>query len=186
MSKSFVFLADGFEEIEALSTIDILRRAGIDTVTVAIGDNLQVTGAHGVTVLADSFLPDNDYSGAQWLILPGGMPGATNLAAHPVLCEMLVEQNKQGRGVAAICASPAVVLGPLGLLSGRDAVCYPGMEQLVSGVRWGVRPVAIDGNIITGNGPNAANTFALTIVAHTLGREAALAVADGMLIYPTA
>ncbi len=186
MNTSFVFLAEGFEEIEALSVVDILRRASMPVVTVSIGPSLEVKGAHGVTVVADTLFNEAQYASAQWLILPGGMPGATNLAAHQVLNEMLVEQNKRGGGVAAICASPAVVLGPLGLLSGRDAVCYPGMERLVSGVRWGVKPVAVDDNIVTGNGPSAASTFALTIVAQTLGREASLEVAEGMLIYPTA
>ena len=187
MAKVYVFLADGFEDIEALAPIDILRRGGMDVVTVSVMDYQLVESAHGVSVMADALFDDvESFSDADLLVLPGGMPGATNLAAHQVLNEMLVEQNKRGGGVAAICASPAVVLGPLGLLSGRDAVCYPGMERLVSGVRWGVKPVAVDDNIVTGNGPSAASTFALAIVAQTLGREASLEVAEGMLIYPTA
>lgn len=184
MKTSFLFLAQGFEEIEALSTVDILRRAGMKVLTVSISSSPQVTGAHGVPVIADTVIDRVDLNEAEWLILPGGMPGAGNLAACKPLCDALIEQNRQGRNLAAICASPAIVLGPLGLLEGREAVCYPGMEQGLKGAKVEYsKPVAIDCNIITGNGPSAANPFALAIVSHTVGEHKAREVAEGMLLY---
>jgi len=183
MNTSYLFLADGFEEIEALTCVDVLRRADMPVVTVSISDTLEVTGAHGVTVKADSLFNDNNYQDALWLILPGGIPGAPNLAAHSALRMTLIDHNRKGGKIAAICASPAVVLGPIGILSNRNAVCYPGLEQTVPGVRWGVRPVASDDNVVTGNGPAAATSFALAIIAHTVGRDKAVEVADGMLLY---
>lgn len=181
MKTTFVFLADGFEEVEALTCIDVMRRAGMPVTTVSINPNLEVTGAHGVTVLADTLFEDNDYSDAEWLVLPGGIPGAPNLAAHEALCDLLTAQDERGGHIGAICASPAVVLGPLGILQGREAVCYPGMEATVEGVNWGRVPVAIDNNVVTGNGPAAAAPFALAMVAESLGHEAAAQVAAGML-----
>ena len=183
MKTSFVFLADGFEEVEALTSVDVMRRAGMPVVTVSINGGLAVTGAHGVTVMADSVFGDNDYSDAGWLVLPGGVPGAPNLAAHEALCALLQAHDQQGGRIGAICASPAVVLVPLGLLDGRDAVCYPGMEAPSAGVNWRTgQSVAIAGNVVTGNGPAAAAPFALTMVAESLGRAAADRVAGGMLL----
>ncbi|MBR4828828.1 MAG: DJ-1/PfpI family protein [Muribaculaceae bacterium] len=181
MKESYVFLADGFEEVEALTCVDVLRRAGMPVVTVSINPGLEVTGAHGVTVMADTLYGDNDYSGAEWLVLPGGIPGAPNLGAHEALCEALVAHDKAGGKLAAICASPAVVFGPLGIINGRRAVCYPGMENTVEGVVWEQSPVAVDGHVVTGNGPAAASAFALTIVEQSMGQDVAQDVARGML-----
>ena len=182
MNTTFIFLADGFEEVEALTSVDVLRRAGMPVVTVSINPVLEVTGAHGVTVKADSLYGDNDYSDAEWLVLPGGVPGAPNLASHQELCQALVAQEERGGKVAAICASPAVVLAPLGLLMGRQAVWYPGMEAAVEGVNWTQGAVAIDNNVVTGNGPAAAAPFALALVAQSLGDGRAAEVAAGMLL----
>ena len=181
MKTSYVFFADGFEEVEALTCVDVMRRAGMPVVTVSINPVLDVTGAHGVTVVADSLFEDNDYSDAEWLVLPGGVPGAPNLLACEPLCDALLAQNERGGKVAAICASPSVVLAPLGILSHRQAVCYPGMETPEGQVNWGNTRVAVDGNVVTGNGPASAAPFALTIVAESLGREKAAEVASGML-----
>lgn len=183
MKKSFVFFADGFEEVEALSTVDIMRRAGMDVVTVSINPGLEARGAHGVTVKADALIGDVDLSDAEWLICPGGMPGASNLAACPTLTDALVAQDAKGGKIAAICASPSVIFGPLGLLEGKRAVCYPGMEAGMEGAIAGSEPVATDGNIVTGNGPAAANEFGLTIVRESVGAEAARQVAEGMLLF---
>ena len=184
MKTTYVFLADGFEEVEALTCIDVMRRAGMPVTTVSINPTLEVTGAHGVTVVADSLFDDeeNDYSEAEWLVLPGGIPGAPNLAAHEALCDVLNAQDERGGKIGAICASPAVVLAPLGILQGREAVCYPGMEATVEGVNWGKGAVAIDGNVVTGNGPAAAAPFALAMVAESMGRDVADQVAAGMLL----
>ena len=182
MKTTFIFLADGFEEVEALTCIDVMRRAGMPVTTVSISPELGVTGAHGVTVMADSLFEDNDYTDAEWLVLPGGIPGAPNLAAHEALCDALTAQDDQGGKIGAICASPAVVLAPLGILQGRDAVCYPSMEAGIGGVRWEKGSVAIDGNVVTGNGPAAAAPFALAMVVQSLGHDAAAQVAAGMLL----
>ncbi len=183
MKTSFVFLADGFEEIEALATVDVMRRAGMPVVTVSINATLQVTGAHGVPVFADALIGDCDLSDAEWLVCPGGMPGASNLAACQPLTDALVEHNRRGGYVAAICASPAIVLAPLGIIRGRDAVCYPGMAVDGCGVNW-CEPsmVVVDANVVTGRGPAAACEFALTIVRQSLGAQASADVAQGMLI----
>lgn len=178
--KCFVFLADGFEEIEALATVDMLRRAGMDVVTVSINEGVQVTGAHGVAVCADITVSMADVADAEWLILPGGLPGATNLAACQPVVEMLQAQDRRGGNIAAICASPAMVLAPIGLLSGRKATCYPGCE--VEGPVFTGADVEVSGNIVTGRGPGLTMKFALAIIEKSLGRSKADEVAAGMLL----
>ena len=183
MNTSFVFFADGFEEVEALTTVDIMRRAGMEVITVSINPSLEVRGAHGVVVKADALLSDVDLDDAEWLICPGGMPGASNLAACPTLTDALVAQHGKGGKIAAICASPSVIFGPLGLLDGKHAVCYPGMESGMMGAIVGTEPVAVDDNIVTGNGPAAAAAFALAIVEASKGEAVARQVAEGMLLF---
>lgn len=182
MNTSYLFLAEGFEEIEALATVDILRRAGIEVATVAVTPSREVKGAHGVPVVADMTITDINASDAPWLILPGGLPGATNLAACSQLVEMLKRQVAEGRCVAAICASPAMVLGPIGLLDGHRATCYPGCEGACDHPGFTGQPVEVDGQIVTGKGPGFTFRFALAIVEKTLGKEAADKVAAGMLL----
>lgn len=186
INESYLFLADGFEEIEAMATTDILRRAGMTVRTVAVNtnDEFEVTGAHGVPVKADLLLNDVGISDTtQWLILPGGMPGATNLAASDKLNEMLKSHNGRDGKIAAICASPAVVLSPLGILDDRKATCYPGFEPMTSTeAEMTGQPVETAGNVITANGPANTFAFALAIVTATLGAEAAGKVAEGMLL----
>lgn len=182
MNTSYVFLADGFEEIEALATVDILRRAGMEVTTVSINSSLEAIGAHGVKVTADALISEVDLGSAEWLICPGGMPGASNLAACQALTQALVAQNAKGGKIAAICASPSVVFGTLGLLEGKQAVCYPGMESGMAGAIVGSGPVAVDGNIVTGNGPAAACAFGLTIVKESVGEDKARKVAEAMLL----
>ena len=183
MNTSFVFFADGFEEVEALTTVDIMRRAGMEVITVSINPSLEARGAHGVVVKADALLSNVDLSDAEWLICPGGMPGASNLAACPTLTDALVAQHGKGGKIAAICASPSVIFGPLGLLDGKHAVCYPGMESGMTGAIVGTEPVAVDDNIVTGNGPAAAAAFALAIVEASKGEAVARQVAEGMLLF---
>lgn len=185
MHRSFIFLADGFEEIEAISVIDILRRAGMDIKSVSITDNKEVTGAHGVCVKADMTFKEADFSGSEWLILPGGMPGATNLHEFTALGDLLKVHAGKGK-IAAICAAPAVVLAPLGLLEGKEATCYPGFESecKAGGAKMRDVPVMVLENLITANGPSAASRFALAIVANSLGDSVAQQVGSGMLFYP--
>ena len=131
MEKTYVFLADGFEEIEALATVDLLRRAGIHVETVSINPTLAVRGAHDIEVAADIMLADCP-EGARMYIVPGGMPGAKNLADNPKVCQILTAQHEAGGKIAAICAAPAVVLAPLGIINEYEATCYPGFEEGVT------------------------------------------------------
>lgn len=187
MKESFVFLADGFEEIEALTVIDVLRRAEIPVKTVSITSSLKVTGAHGVSVTADVLFDNTLFHSAEWLILPGGMPGATNLYEFDPLAGLLEAQASAPHGrIAAICAAPGVVLGQLGLLNGEKATCYPGFESLCRGAHMVDAPVVVSGRFITANGPANALAWALEIVHATTGENAAVRVANGMLAYPRA
>ena len=185
MKDSFVFLAEGFEEIEALTVIDLLRRADIPVKTVSITTALQVTGAHGITVKADLIYDNTLFKDAEWLILPGGMPGATNLYEFSPLEGLLKSQlgSRKGR-IAAICASPAVVLGQLGLLKGEKATCYPGFENMLEGAEAIDSPVVVSGKFVLGNGPANAMLWALAIIGETLGTQKAQQVANGLLLYP--
>lgn len=182
MKESFIFLADGFEEIEALATVDILRRAGMKVTTVSIAEPA-VTGAHGVTVVADTLFADTDFTHADWLICPGGLPGAPNLHAFEPLNVLLAQHHEAGGNIAAICAAPAMVLAPLGLLRGRKATCYPGCEQgcIDGGAIMSDALVVEQPRLITGKGPAAAVDFALAIARHAMGEQAAADTAAGML-----
>ena len=182
MNKNFLFLANGFEEIEALATLDILRRAGMDVTTVSINHEYVVTGAHGIPVTADSTFKETDFSGSDWLILPGGMPGASNLHEFQALNDLLKVHAGKGR-IAAICASPAVVLAATGLLNGKKATCYPGFETalIAAGADYVTERVVVADNIVTSNGPSSAFPFALEIVRLTKGDTVASEVADGLL-----
>lgn len=185
MKESFLFLADGFEEIEALATVDILRRAGMSLRTVSITSNQFVTGAHGVTVKADVIYDATLFTDPAWLILPGGMPGASNLHEFAPLSGLLQRQFESSNGrIAAICAAPGVVLGAEGLLKGRKATCYPGFEQLLEGAEYVDTPVVVDDKFVLGNGPGSAFKFALAIVSKEMGEEKSMQVAAGMLLYP--
>lgn len=187
MKESFVFLADGFEEIEAISVIDILRRAGMPVRTVSITSALQVTGAHGVSITADAIYDNTLFTDSEWLIFPGGMPGATNLYNFAPIHGLIQNQlaSKSGR-IAAICAAPGVVLGQLGALKGEKFTCYPGFEGMVEGGTQVQDRVVISGKSVTANGPSSATLWALAIVGETLGAVQAEKVASGMLLYPKA
>ncbi len=183
MKKSYIFLADGFEEVEALATADVLRRCGMDVALVSIYGEPTVTGANGITAVADEVFCDVDFADADWLICPGGMPGATNLYSYAPLANLLKKHAAAGGRIAAICASPAVVLSQLGLLKGKNATCYPGFESLLAqhGAIHHSTRVVTDGNIITGNGPSSAIPFGLAIAAATVGADVAQQVHNGML-----
>lgn len=182
MKESYVFLADGFEEIEAIATVDVLRRAGLAVITVSINPTGTVTGANGVTVTADTTI-DNVEAGpdTDWLICPGGMPGASNLAQCGKLSDMLLTHYKAGGRIAAICAAPAVVLAPLGILAGRKATCYPGFESMVTDAEMTGEPVVALDTLVTGNGPGNTIPFALAIAAVTSGTNVAAEVGAGMM-----
>lgn len=178
--KALIILADGFEETEATVPIDILRRAEVD-VTVAGLDGEMIAGAHGLSLVTDILF--DEYSGMpDVVIFPGGMPGAENLANSIKVKDMVLKMNKEGRLVAAICASPALVLGPTGILNGKTATCYPGMEESFSPeVTFSSDAVVQDGNIITSRGPATAFSFGLKIAENLVGKEKAEMVGKGML-----
>ncbi len=187
MKESFIFLAEGFEEIEALTVADILRRAGMPVKTVSITSALQVTGAHGITVTADVLYDNTLFKDPAWLILPGGLPGASNLAGFAPLRGLLERQKKSETGrIAAICAAPAVVLGEAGLLDGEKATCYPGFEEKLLGAEFVDCPVVESGKFVTGNGPANAMVWALTIVKVDQGVQQADQVAAGLLFHEKA
>ena len=180
MAKVYVFLANGFEDIEALIPIDVLRRGGEDVITVSTTEFPLVESAHGVNIEADIQFEQSDYSDADLLMLPGGMPGASNLFAHEGVCKALLSQQEQGKKIAAICASPAVVLAQLGILDGKKATCYPGFEQMMTTADYTGELVTVDGNVTTGEGPAAAFPYAYTILADLVDEQTASQIAEGM------
>lgn len=181
MKKAFVFLATGFEEVEATGTIDVLRRGGIETTVISITGDYSVAGAHGLSLVADKLFEEANLEDADALVLPGGMPGSSNLNAHKPLKELLVKHFKAGKLVAAICAAP-LVPGGLGLLEGKRATCYPGFESQLTGAEVTTESAVIDGNIITGKGPGLVFDFALAIVKALRGKAIEEEVASGLLL----
>ena len=164
MSKVYIFLAPGFEEIAAGTHADILRRAGIDVDFVSIEDTDYVVGARNITFKADKKFSEIDKDGADLLILPGVMPGTTNLYKFAPLMELVKDYNAQGKRIAAICAAPTI-FGKLGLLEGKNAVCYPGMEGELFGAITSEDEVVTDGNITTSRGMGTAIAFSLELLA---------------------
>ena len=177
----YVHLAEGFEEVEAMTIVDLLRRAEIETETVSITGRLPVTGAHGVKIVADILFEDAVYSSCELIVLPGGMPGATNLDAHEGLREKIYSFNNQGKKLAAICAAP-LVLGHAGVLNGKKATCYPSFEAELTGAELSTDAVVSDGGVITSRGPATAMAFALAIIEDMKGKEAADSIAAGLLL----
>jgi 4-methyl-5(b-hydroxyethyl)-thiazole monophosphate biosynthesis len=171
MKKIAVLLAEGFEEVEAVTPIDFLRRGGVEVVTAGVGGTT-VTGAHGVPFTADALLQDVPAE-LDGVVIPGGMPGAANIAKSAVAVELVKKLFAAGKLVAAICAAPGVVLGPNGFLKGRRFTCYPGYEKDVPGAFFSEDRVVVDGNLITSRGPGTAAEFALALVERLAGKEAA-------------
>ena len=170
---NYLFLDTNFEEIEAVTTIDLLRRANIALTTVSVTGSLHVMGAHLIEVTADCCIADCDFSDAGMLILPGG---ATHLDKCQPLCDLLLKHNEQGKQIAAICAAPSV-LGKLGILEGKQATCYPGFEDFL-GESFVGGLVVESKNIITAKGPGLASDFAFCLIEHLAGEETADQVYD--------
>ncbi|MBI1882854.1 MAG: DJ-1/PfpI family protein [Chlamydiae bacterium] len=167
--KILVLLAEGFEEIEAITPIDVLRRAGLE-VKVAGLTGKTVTGAHGIRIQADTTF--SEYRDpVDLLLLPGGMPGAKNLGESKALQERIKKMNEDKKYIAAICASPALALAPTGILDGKKATCYPGYESHFSpSTKFSKDNVVVDANVITSRGPGTALEFSLTLVEKLLGK----------------
>ncbi len=182
MAKVYVFLADGFEDVEALIPVDVLRRGGVEVVTVSTTDFPLVESAHGVNIEADLQFEQCDFADADLLMLPGGMPGASNLYAHEGVCKAVCDQIAAGKKVSAICAAPAVVLAQLGLLEGKKATCYPGFERTLkdAGATYTADLVTVDGNITTGEGPAAAFPYAYELLTQLVSKEVSDQIAEGM------
>lgn len=178
--KVLVILADGFEEIEAITPIDVLKRADLD-VTIAGLSSKTVSGSHGVKFQTDILL--DDYKGLpDAVILPGGLPGAKNLAESPKVRELVKKMNQEKKIVGAICAAPALVLAPNGILNGRKATCYPGFEKNFSSeVNFSCERVIVDEHVITSQGPGSALEFALQLVEVLAGKEKAESLSQGLL-----
>lgn len=182
--KSYIFLAPGVEEIEAMATIDALRRADIPVVAVAVDTTLQIKGATGQTILADSLISEIDTSDADWLIVPGGVPGAPNLKASKAVTDILLNHYKKGGRIASICAGPAVVLAPLGILQGKKATCYPGLGNAINenGGKYVKERVVKAPALITSEGPGTTLPFAIEIIRETKGNKTADETAASMII----
>ena len=175
----YIFLAEGFEEIEALTVVDMLRRAKIGIAMVSITRNNMVTGAHKIKIVTDILFEDSEYGDAEMFILPGGMPGTTNLMQHDGLGKLLVQAGKKGKNLAAICAAPRV-LGSKGLLKGKNATCYPGTEDISFGAKYLDADVIADGNVITSRGMGTAIDFSLSLITRLKNKEEAIKVAEAI------
>lgn len=178
MAKVYVFLIDGFEEIEALTAVDVLRRADCEVVTVSLNQETIVTGGHRVPVVCDARFEDLTFADVDLLLLPGG---TVALAEHEGLKTLVASAASQNKLVAAICAAP-MVLGQLGVLKGRKATCYPGFESYLEGAEVLTQNAVCDGNIITGRAPGASMHFALAVVEKLVGKDKADELAAAMCV----
>lgn len=179
MKKALIFLTTGFEEIEALATVDILRRGGVDIKTVSLTETKIVEGSHGIPVISDLMFQEADFANTDILILPGG---TVKINEHDGLKEQVKAFNNSGKLISAICAAP-MVFGELGLLKGKKATCYPGFEKYLEGATLATSEnVVVEGNIITGRGPGLSFYFALEILEILEGKAKREEVAKGLLL----
>lgn len=182
--NSYIFLAPGVEEVEATATIDALRRAKIPVVTVAVAEDLSIKGATGQTLVADSLISEVNTNEADWLIVPGGDPGAWNLIANQDVKDKILAHYAKGGRFASICAGPAIVLAPLGVLKGKTATCYPGLGENINsnGGTYEKKTVVVEPDLITSEGPGTTLPFAIEIIRATKGDNAASEIANAMLV----
>lgn len=180
MAKVCVHLATGFEELEAVTVWDVLKRAGIEVLMVSMTKEMKVTGTHGLTVAANALFEDIDYDSVDMIVLPGGMPGSANLAEHEGLRQRISRFANQGKHLAAICAAP-MVYGQMGLLKGKTAACYPGFEKYLDGAEITAERVVQAQNFITSKGPGTALEFGLKLVETLMDADTAEEVRNGML-----
>lgn len=182
MKTVLVFLAHGFEEIEAITTIDLLRRAGLSVITVAVGTSLEVAGAHHIPVIADRHISNIDEFVPDAFVLPGGLPGVTNLGESEALRSILKKAFTEGKLLGAICAAPSI-LGELGFLEGRAATCYPSFEaKLLGHAPTGGSGVVVSGNVITARSAGVSIDFALAIIRYLLTEDDARRVASEIIL----
>lgn len=177
--KVYIFLADGFEEIEGLTVVDLLRRAGADIAMVSIMGRKEITGSHGITVMADQLIEDG-LEEADFLVLPGGMPGTRHLANHRGLADLLVKQYEAGKKIGAICAAPSV-LGGLSFLKDRKATSYPGSLADLPVGEYLEEEVVVDGHVTTSRGLGTAIPFALSLIGQIYGQDKADEIAKSII-----
>ena len=180
MAKICVFTADGFEEIEGLTVVDLLRRAGAEVLMVSVKEGLTVKGAHNIELKADALFDEVCYEDVDILVLPGGMPGTLHLKEHAGLCRLLNQAEKKEKHIAAICAAPSV-LGELGMLKGKRACCYPSFEEKLNCLEVSYEPVVTDGRITTSRGMGTAVRFSLELVSVLYGKEKADEIAESIV-----
>ncbi len=173
--KAYLFLADGFETVEALCVADILRRGGTETVTVSVSDIREVTSGQKITVKADRLFEECDFSDGDAIILPGGIPGTPNLRKYEGLKKVMQEYYDAGKILAAICAAPSI-LGAYGFLQGKKATCYPGFEKELNGAVYTGEAVETDGNIITSKGMGTATEFGLALLEQLTDRDTSVKI----------
>ena len=179
--KVCVHLADGFEEIEAITVIDVLRRAKIPVEAVSVTGKSEVVGAHNVTIHCDDLIENIDYANCTMIVLPGGMPGTLNLQNHAGLFNAIREFNNKDKWIAAICAAPKI-LGNMGILNGLEATCYPGFEEELEGAVISKEPVVHQDHIITSRGAGTALEFSLKLVEILLDKVTAMDLREKMII----
>ncbi|MBO5608831.1 MAG: DJ-1/PfpI family protein [Eubacterium sp.] len=181
MKKAYIFLADGFEEVEGLTAVDLLRRAGIEVVMVSIKDDVNIKGARGINVVADTTISES-LTDADMVILPGGMPGTNYLKASDEVKNLVNAYNDAGKYVAAICAAPTV-FGEMGILQGKKATCYPGLEHGLLGAMLPGEDYSVvqDGNIITSRGVGTAIDFALKLIEVLIDKKKADEIAESIV-----
>lgn len=172
MKKAYLFLATGFEEVEALTVVDILRRGGVDCKMISITGDYDVIGSHAITIRADQLFEEKDLTDAQMLIMPGGIPGTPNLKAHVGLEKLIHRYAEDGKYLAAVCAAPTIY-GEMGLLEGKKATCYPGMEDGLKGSTALEDAVVCDGQYITSRGMGTSIEFGLALLEKFTDKETA-------------
>ena len=178
--KVYIFLADGFEDIEGLTVVDLMRRAGITITTVSIKNTKQITTAHGITMLTDTTFREADFSDADMLVLPGGQPGTTYLGGFEPLTDLVKSFYNNGGKIAAICAAPTV-FAEIGLLHGKKATAYPSCMDGLKGAERSLDSVVIDGNVTTSRGLGTAVDFALSLIGQLLGEKTADEIAESVV-----
>ncbi|MCG8578884.1 MAG: DJ-1/PfpI family protein [Bacteroidales bacterium] len=181
MKHIAIFLAEGFEEVEALTPVDVLRRAELKVTTISITSNKEVCGSHNITVLADQTFESTDFSQFDAIVLPGGMPGTNKLNEHAELKKIILQFANEGKLIGAICAAP-LILGELNLLDKKEATCYPGFEERLKGATISKQASVKDGQIITANAIGAAMQFSLNLVTELCGKQVSDKLALKMLV----
>lgn len=172
MKKVVMLFAEGFEEVEALMTVDLLMRGGVDVKLASITKEMEVAGSHGIRIGMDVTMDQVDFGEQDAVLIPGGMPGTLNLGNSPEVTRVLTEMHEAGKIVGAICAAPSV-LGQCGILEGKKATCYPGFEDKLTGAEFTDEKAVIDGNVVTSRGLGTSMEFGFSVLELLVSKEKA-------------